>query len=100
MIFRQFFGGSSYGEPAGGTFSPWGNLSNNAIKALLSIALVLVGLGALVLIFPLVLAFFVAGLFFFIAFLCLSWAWKIYRLRRGASAERKYVDVRVENIEE
>ncbi len=57
-------------------------LSQSGIKSLVSLALTLIGLGALMLIFPLVLAIVVASLFFLIALICLQVAWKIHRTAR------------------
>lgn len=75
-------GGRGYyrSGPAGGR--PFlQQVSGHAVKALASGALAAAGLGVLVLLFPLVLAFFVAGILFLAALICLSFAWRIYRSR-------------------
>ncbi len=55
----------------------------HAVRLLVTIAFMLIGMGILIILFPLVLACFVAGLFFFIACICLYQAWKMYRFVRG-----------------
>lgn len=67
--------------------SPFRSFSTNAAKMLLMLALFFIGIGILVMIFPEVLAFFVALLFFMAAFVCLGWAWRIFRGGRGAGRD-------------
>ena len=75
--------------------SPFKYFANSGIKTLLSIALFLIALGSLVLIFPLILAFFVAGLLFFAALLCLSFAWKLFRISRHQNSQTHHIHVDV-----
>jgi len=49
------------------------------MKTLTGLSLFLIMMGTLVLLFPLILAFLVAALFFTIAAICLSVVWKLYR---------------------
>jgi len=49
------------------------------MKALTGLSLFLITMGTLVLLFPLILAFLVAALFFTIAAICLAIVWKLYR---------------------
>lgn len=73
--------------------SPLAAASRHGVKLLVSSALLLIGLGVLILLFPLVLAVFVAALFFLIALLCLNFAWRVYRgsKKNQPSSERFYV---------
>ena len=59
------------------------NLSRGGIKWLTSSALTLIGLGVLMLLFPLILAIVISSLFFLIALFCLQMAWKIHRAARN-----------------
>ena len=98
-FFNNIFFGQQRG--ANGTFfSPFTDMSRRAAKGLAIFAVFLVGLGVLVLLFPLVLAFFVAGLFFLAALLCLRWALRIYRQSRfTTNSNDVHVDVRIDEIE-
>ena len=95
-FFRQFFcrGGFPREQPgASGFVSPFSGMTQTGLKTLLSIAAFLIGLGVLVLVFPVVLAVFVAALFFGVALICLRFSWRIYRAGR---AHRPYTnDVQV-----
>ena len=94
--FRQIYTGwqvRSDGSPSNNA-TPFSVFTRNGIKTLVSLALTLMVLGILTLIFPMVLAVVVAALFFVIALVCLSFAWKLYRVSRGVS--RTEPEVRVE----
>ena len=82
-FFRQIFfyqpPGSSENEPY---ISPFTAISRHGIKVLLWTALILIALGVLILIYPLILAVFVAALFFLLALGCLSFAWRLWRAGR------------------
>jgi len=75
--------------------SPFAFFAHSGLKTLLSIAFCLIGLGILILIFPLVLAFFVAGLFFFAALLCLRFAWRLYRISGHQNTNTHHIHVDV-----
>ena len=98
-FFNNIFFGQRHN--ANGTFfSPFTAMSRGAAKGLAMFALFLIGLGVLVLVFPMVLAFFVAGLFFLIALLCLRWSWRIYRQSRfTANSSDVHIDVEINEIE-
>ena len=68
-----------------------------AVRLLVSIALMLTGMGVLVILFPRVLAYFVAGLFFFVAVVCLQQAWKIYKASRRINDIDVNVDMESED---
>lgn len=84
-MFRKFYFsnmavGSDY--PNGPSF-PWSSLIFGSIRFLITMALFFVGIAVLILLFPKVLAYFVAGMFFIAALLSLRSAWRIYwRSRR------------------
>ena len=63
-------------------------IARNTVRFLLTISFVLIGLGIVVILFPLILALLVAGLLFFIAMVCLYWAGKTYLHTRNL----KHVD--------
>jgi hypothetical protein len=69
------------------------SLGRYTIHVLFFAALALALLGVLVLLFPVVLAVFVAAIFFWIAAMCLGFAWKIFRASRPPSAGRRRIDV-------
>lgn len=79
------------------------NLTQSGIKSLVSLSLTLIGLGTLMLLFPLVLAIVVASLFFLIALFCLQVAWKIHRAARNIqnqqSQHRTHIDVDVIDVD-
>ena len=82
-FFRQIF----FSQPPGGGNnihpSSFASISRNGIKILAWIALILIALGILILIYPLILAIFVAALFFLLALGCLSFAWRLWRAGRA-----------------
>ena len=84
MFFRRSHIDDSNGLPFffAGTFDR-NSPSRFAAHFLLTVALLLTGLGILVLLFPLVLAVFVAILFFMVAAACLRFAWHFYRITRS-----------------
>ena len=93
FIFTNFQAGGNHAGPGG---SPWSHLLFNSIHTLVTIAFTFIGLGALVLLFPLVLAYFVAGIFFLVAFFSLRTAWRLYwRSRPAKPYTRKHVDVEI-----
>jgi hypothetical protein len=93
FIFTNFHTGPN--QPSNGG-SPWSGLLFNSIHTLLSIAFTFIGLAVLVLLFPLVLAYFVAGIFFLVAFFSLRAAWRLYwRSRPAKPTSRKHVDVEI-----
>lgn len=98
-----FFNNIFFGQRrnASGTFfSPFTVMSRRAAKGLAVFAVFLIGLGVLVLVFPMVLAFFVAGLFFLVALFCLRWALKIFRQSRfTTNSDDVHVDIRIDEME-
>jgi len=68
-------------------FSPWASLIFGSIRFLITLALFFIGIATLILLFPKVLAYFVAGMFFIAAFLCLRSAWRIYWRSRPPFSE-------------
>ncbi len=81
--------------PQFNTASPFSVFTRNGIKTLVSLALTLIALGVLTLIFPMVLAVVVAALFFMIAVVCLSFAWKLFRASRGISRAGSQVHIEI-----
>jgi len=84
-FFRQFFYRGGVPEQqtgAGGFVSPFSGITRTGLRTLLTMAAFLIALGILVLVFPVVLAVFVAVLFFGVALICLRFAWRIYRASR------------------
>ena len=79
--FGRFFFGSrpngSSQEPYG--YSPFTVNAQSGAKFLVTIALVLIGLGVFMLFYPRILAVIVASLFFLVALGCLKFAWRLYR---------------------
>jgi hypothetical protein len=73
--------------------------SHNAARLFLAIAAVLIALAILILLFPLILAVFVAVLFFIGAFICLRFALTCYlaarRTRRRHDPAATHIDVEV-----
>jgi len=95
--FRQTYS-SPHVRPDGSqayNVSPFSVFTRNGIKTLVSLALTLIALGVLTLIFPMVLAVVVAALFFMIAAVCLSFAWKLYRASRRVSHVEPQVHVEI-----
>ena len=92
MRFGFFHQSPSSFDPQRHSFGPFDVLGRYAIHTLLIIALLLTGLGILVLLFPLVLAVVVAILFFWIALMAAGFAYRIHRSRRYDSPT--IVDVR------
>ena len=74
-------------------------LTQNGIKSLTSVALTLIGLGVLMLLFPLVLAIVIASLFFLIALICLQVAWKIHRAARNIQNQQSHHHTHVDVID-
>ena len=70
-------------------------LARNAAKLFLTIALACIGLAVLIILFPLVLAIFVAALFVIVALFCLALAWKTYRASRHLRSDRSHVEVTI-----
>ncbi|MBN2210537.1 MAG: hypothetical protein JW709_04000 [Sedimentisphaerales bacterium] len=96
MFFNRFY---VHPRENGGPqiFSPFGLALRHAAGTLVMLALACIALGIGVLLFPLILAIFVAVLFFFVALVCLGWAWRIYRTQ---SAHREpTIHVKVSDIE-
>ena len=82
--FRHIFFRQPTGGPTNEFYpSPFASITRNGIKLLLLFALTLIALGILVLIFPRILAVFVAALFFLLALGCLSFAWRLWRAGRA-----------------
>ena len=95
--FRQTYSGSRVRPDGSQAYnaSPFSVFTRNGIKTLVSLALTLIAFGVLILIFPLVLAVVVAALFFMIAAVCLSFAWKLYRASRRVSHVEPQVHVEI-----
>ena len=95
--FRQTYSGPHVRPdgPQHYNASPFSVFTRNGIKTLVSLALTLIILGVLTLIFPMVLAVVVAALFFMIALVCLSFAWKLYRASRRVSRGEPQVHVEI-----
>ena len=94
---------SPHTRPEGPQFnnaSPFSVFTRNGIKTLISLALTLIALGVLTLIFPMVLAVVVAALFFMIAAVCLSFAWKLFRASRRISQGQPQVHVEIHRPED
>jgi len=89
IMFRKFyFNNISVGPDSPQVpFSPWASLLFGSIRFLITLALFFIGIATLILLFPKVLAYFVAGMFFIAAFLCLRSAWRIYWRSRGPFSE-------------
>ena len=62
--------------------STWNRFSRTGTRLLLSAALIIIGLGTLILLSPIILFFFVAGLFL-VAVTFLTIAWKIHRAKKS-----------------
>ncbi len=90
-IFRHLFLNDSdyrYGS------SPFTSMTTNAAKMLVVLAFFFIGIGILIIMFPEVLAYFVALLFFAAAFACFSWAWKIFRAGKNRQVDNMiHIDV-------
>jgi|GEM_PF-3476856 len=93
MIFFKYFFNPPFFLP---NFT---NLMGSSARFLLFFAIIALGLGVLVLLFPLILAFFVAGFFFLIALFSLRYAWKIYYLNRPAQNHRPQYHVEIHDID-
>jgi hypothetical protein len=88
-FFTQRFSAYRPGCQSDSNFcSPFSVMSRRAAMGLALAGLLLVGIGILVLLFPLALAVFVAIVFFLTAMGCLRWAWVVYR---GGRPESRYV---------
>ncbi|MCP4711348.1 MAG: hypothetical protein GY869_22235 [Planctomycetes bacterium] len=95
--FRQRYH-SPYTRPTGPqpvNASPFSVFTKNGIKTLLSLALTLITFGVLILIYPLVLAVVVAALFFLIALVCVSFAWKLFRASKRISQAGPQVHIEI-----
>ena len=100
--FRQTYSGPRV-RPDGSqpyNASPFSVFTRNGIKTLVWLALMLITFGVLILIFPLVLAVVVAALFFMIALVCLSFAWKLYRASKRISRVEPQVHVEIHRPED
>ncbi|MCK5269390.1 MAG: hypothetical protein KAJ46_01345 [Sedimentisphaerales bacterium] len=98
-FFTQRFSAYRQGCQNGSDFcSPFSAMSRRAAMGLAMAGLLLVGIGVLVLLFPLALAVFVAFVFFLAAMGCLRWAWVVYRSGRPESRHVKHVDVETRRI--
>jgi len=80
IMFRKFyFSNISVGPDSPHVpFSPWASLIFGSIRFLITLALFFIGVATLILLFPKVLAYFVAGMFLIAAFICLRSAWRVY----------------------
>lgn len=96
LHFKDFCCVGSTGPDSGSPGSHFlSSLFQNTAKTLLTIAVFCIGLGVLVLIFPLILAFFVAAILFFISLVSLVFAWKVYRSGRIDHDGRRRIHVTV-----
>ena len=92
-LFRQFF---FYQPPQDPNFaSPFASYARSGIKLLVILSLLLIGLGVLILIYPLILAIFVAALFFLIALTCLNFAWRLFRANRQRHSTDQHIHVQI-----
>ncbi len=62
--------------------STWNRISHTGIRLLLTAALTIIGLGILILLSPILLFFFVAGLAL-VAITFLTIAWKVHRIKKS-----------------
>ena len=96
FFFSRFFNNSSF---VGGRHSSFGTpfdfLARSGVRTLVFFALVLIALGVLMLLFPLFPAICVASLLFFIALLCLKFAWRIHRVQRQPDPNRSDVHIEI-----
>lgn len=100
MTFMRHFSFCNSYDPGGYNKSHKMGLAGGVFKIMIAIALSLIALGVLVLIFPLILAVFVAGFFFLIAAFILIFATKLFIAGRRNSILKHSDEIDIIDIDD